>query len=73
MTENLLLSGGFFRDQVGFSPECQLASCLNPLRNWLVAMLLEGIGILRESTNKQNRLHGSRRCVSARIKNIVFA
>ena len=33
-------------------------------------MLLEGIGILRESSNKQNRLHGSRRCVSARIKNV---
>ncbi|MBQ7612045.1 MAG: hypothetical protein IJU92_03115, partial [Spirochaetaceae bacterium] len=32
----MLLSGGFFRAQVGFSPECQLASCLNPLRNWLV-------------------------------------
>ena len=35
-------------------------------------MLLEGIGILRESTNKQNRLHGSRRCVSVRIKKNLF-
>ena len=73
MTENSLLSGGFFRAQVGFSPECQLASCLNPLRNWLVAMLLEGIGILRESTNKQTRLHGCRRGVSASIKNIILS
>ena len=59
---NLLLSGGFFRAQVDLSPECQLA----------VATLVEGIVILRESPNKQTRLHGSRRCVSARIKNIRF-
>ena len=53
---NLLLSSGFFRAQVGFSPECQLASCLNPSRNWLA---LPRFRKVRDSKGKHQQANPS--------------
>ena len=44
------------RAQVGFNPECQLASCLNPLRNWLVVPRFRKV---RDSKGKHQQANPS--------------